>query len=35
LMFLVCETGGRFAPFAGQRDVEDISVQEVIGTSVD
>jgi hypothetical protein len=35
LMFLVRETGGRFAPFAGQTDVEDISVQEVIGTSVD
>jgi hypothetical protein len=35
LMFLVREAGGRFAPFAGQTDVVDISVQEISGVTVD
>ena len=35
LMFLVRETGGRFAPFAGQTDVVDISVQGISGATVD
>ena len=35
LMFLVREAGGRFAPFAGQTDVIDISVQGISGVTVD
>ena len=35
LMFLVREAGGRFVPLAGHTHVEDVSVQEVIGTSID
>jgi len=35
LMFLVRDAVGLFAPFAGQTDVELISVQEIVGTSVD
>jgi len=35
LMFLVREPNGSFAPFAGQTDVVDISIQEIVGTSTD
>lgn len=35
LMFLVREADGRFAPFAGQTDVVDISVQEISSATVD
>jgi hypothetical protein len=35
LMFLVREPDGRFAPVAGQQDVDGISVQEVSGATVD
>jgi hypothetical protein len=35
VMFLVREAGGRFAPFAGQTDVVDISVQEISSATVE
>ena len=35
LMFLVRDGNNRFAPFAGQTMVEDISIQEIKGITVD
>jgi hypothetical protein len=35
LMFLVREPGGRFAPFAEQTVVENLSVQEISGVTTD
>ena len=35
LMFLVRERDGRFAPVAGQQEVEGFSVQEISGQTVD
>jgi hypothetical protein len=35
LMFLVRESNGRFAPVNGQQDSKDISVQEMLGVTVD
>ena len=35
LMFLVRESGGRYAPFDGHTDVEGLSIQQLWGASVD